>query len=186
MVLYDSFLSPGHFGYSFIKFRVHTTQLSYFTFSFIELCSSSFSKMNSQIFVKVSQSLLCVRESQFVIQKQIQNWSSDARIWLKNVRGAREKQGGQRPWPCHHVWRPCATRPNQPSGPVWHMRPTHGLGWFGFFLLDKNAPLLFPFKSLHLPPFVFKKKKLKSCQIFSLQFSQLPNTITFSYEVGIE
>ena len=93
---------------------------------------------------------------------------------------------GQRPCLGHPVWRPCATRPNQPSGPMWHTRPTWGQGWNGLFLLDKNAPLLLPFKSLHLPPFVFKKKKLKSRQIFSLQFSQLPNTLTFSYEVGIE
>ena len=36
-----------------------------------------------------------MRESWFVIRKQIRNRSLDARIWLKNVRGARERQGGQ-------------------------------------------------------------------------------------------
>ena len=131
-----------------------------------------------------------MRESRFVIQKRIQNQSSDARIRLKTVRGAREKLVGQRPRHRHPrveaVWRPCATRPNQPFGPVWNTCPTWPLGWGGLFLLAGNSLSLLHFKFLHLPLFVSKKKKLKSRQIFSLQFSQLPNTITFSYEVGIE
>ena len=58
--------------------------------------------------------------------KWIRNRSSDARIRLKNVRGARERQGGQRPWPSHHVWRPCATRDQRAGWAMWHTASTRG------------------------------------------------------------
>ena len=64
--------------------------------------------------------------------------------------------------------------------------PHVGKAGLVLFFVDKNA--LLPFllnlsNSLHL---VSKKKDLKSRLCFSRQFSQLPNTITFSYNVRIE
>ena len=52
--------------------------------------------------------------------------------------------------------------------------------------LDHFAPLSLYFKTLHFPPFSQKKKKVKSRLWYSPNFSQLPNTKTFSYGVGIE
>ena len=64
--------------------------------------------------------------------------------------------------------------------------PHMGKAGLGLIFMDKNA--LLPFllnlsNSLHL---VFKKKNCEIPSRVSLQFSQLPNTITFSYEVRIE
>ena len=80
----------------------------------------------------------------------------------------------------------CATRPELLTGHVWHTLTTRGVGWWS--LLFWTILPFFPFflnlsNSLHL---VSKKKDLKSRLCFSLQFSQLPNTITYSYEVRIE
>jgi hypothetical protein len=57
-------------------------------------------------------------------------------------------------------------------------------GYFGHFAFPSLFPLNNPFPS----HFILrrKKKKLKSRQNFSLQFSQFQNTITFSYELEIE
>ena len=117
--------------------------------------------------------LLCVRESWFVIRKRIQNRSSDAQIRLKNERDAREKQGGQRPWPCHHVWSPCATRPNQPSNPMWHTCPTRGKAGLVLIFCGQKYPSSFLFKSLQFPSFVSKKK---NCEIPSMFFSPIFST----------
>ena len=45
---------------------------------------------------------------------------------------------------------------------------------------------LLSFKYSHSLPFHFKKKKLESRLEKALQFSHLPNTITFTYELGFE
>ena len=45
---------------------------------------------------------------------------------------------------------------------------------------------LLSFKYSHSLPFSFQEEKLESRLENPLQFSQLPNTITFSYELGIE
>ena len=57
-------------------------------------------------------------------------------------------------------------------------------GYFGHFAF----PSLFPLNNLFPSHFIFKKKeeKVKSRIENSLQFSQLPNTITFTYELGFE
>ena len=88
---------------------------------------------------------------------------------------------GWRTWEVHerstmaiHVWRPCATRPSMPSGPVWHTRPTRGQGWNGVCLLDKNAPLPFPsndLSSLHFHNLNnIKSEILQNCSWFLISY----------------
>ena len=57
--------------------------------------------------------------------------------------------------------------------------------WSSFFV-DKNALLPILFKSLQFHPVSLQEEKVKARLWCSPNFSQLPNTITFSYGVGIE
>ena len=126
-----------------------------------------------------------MRGSRFVIQRRIQNWSWRPE-YSRRTRAMRERDvHGQRPCLSHHVWRPCDTRPEQPSGPVCHTRPTRAADmaprdwWllsFSLFLLNISFPS-------HFIP--WRKIRISQVLKFSLNFSHLSNTITFSYEVGI-
>ena len=86
-----------------------------------------------------------MRESRFVIQKQIRIRSSDARILLKNARGAREEQARPLAKLVIHVWATCATRGGHPSAHVCHtwkvMCP---------FLIGHRIPSLLHLFSLHI------------------------------------
>ena len=102
-----------------------------------------------------------------------------------NTAEERERCAGEAPWPprveavCHTgqpaLWSRVAHAPHMGTGLIWPIFIGQKCPSLSFLL---NASI-----SLHL---FSRRKNLKSRLEFSLQFSQLPNTITFSYEVRIE
>ena len=75
-----------------------------------------------------SYSSLCVRELQFVIRNGFKIGVRRPEYGRRTCEVRERSERGQRPSLGHPVWRPCATRANQPSGPVWPTRPTRGQG----------------------------------------------------------
>ena len=116
---------------------------------------------------------------------------SKSEFGCPNTAEERERCTGEAPWPKAMAWPPrveavCHTAQPALWSCVAHTPHTRtGLIW-PIFIGQKCPSLSFLLNasiSLHL---FSRRKSLKSRLEFSLQFSQLPNTITFSYEVRIE
>ena len=83
-----------------------------------------------------------MRKSWFVIQKRIQNQSSEAQERLKTVRGARESKRGQVAKLGQAVCEPWDPQLEDISGPVWPTRPTRALAKVASFGWPKILSLL--------------------------------------------
>ena len=102
-----------------------------------------------------------MRESWFIIQKWIRIRSSDARIQLKNARGAREEQARPLAKLVVHVWATCATCGGHPSAHVCHMWK---LMWP--FLIGHWIPSLLHLFSLH----IYSKSRAEFSTTFDFLF----------------
>ena len=124
-----------------------------------------------------------MRESRFVIRKRIRIRSSDARIRLKNTRGAREEQARPLAKLVIHVWATCATRGGHPSAHVCH---TWKVMWP--FLIGHRIPSLLHLFSFH----IYSKSRAEFSTTFDFLFwsylSQINSELSDSKTkiVGIE
>ena len=134
-------------------------------------------------------STICQSFIVFIVREgfMIRNSKTDSKseFGCSNTAEESERCAGEAPWPpcveavCHTgqpaLWSRVAHAPYMGTGLIWPI-----------FIGQKCPSLSFLLNASISLQLFSRRKSLKSRLEFSLQFSQLPNTITFSYEVGIE
>ena len=161
MFLFNALLSSGRLGYSFIRFRVQTSWLCHFTFSFVELTSSMISEMISQPFFQ-SCIVFVVRERVTVCNLKTDSKSEFGRprYGLKNRGSARgDSLGREATW----AGRWCGRGPHgleEPLPPCGPCAP-HGQGVTWPHMIGRFWPSLSSYSSLSLSLSPFEKLRRK-------------------------